>query len=353
MSIKNLRYWVFTSGENGIHGLDWGIKHASEYFSDRQQLDTDYRALLKDFGVPPSLERPTEGVGLILLNWKREDFIAGFIFAGTDHGDRPNTSSVISVIPSELIGKKSVNEVIKDIWTKNNIAEIASKNSQCRPDTLRLEGGRVFSEDVPYFKSSVSWPSYYNGWLQIDGKQRELLSVNAPDLPKEVKPSSGGKLKGILLVLMVVAVACGVYRYFIASSGIVESTPAIKEQNEGVASADLSPTGDHTNQNGNHAPENGEEERTDVDVLRKTLTLLLKGGGLKVKGKSFTVRVSDWDDDKEKRFNKCSVLKGISLKPAGSKGKSIEFSLRSRISEDATINECIEAFLNQITKETR
>ena len=87
--MKNLRYRVFTSGEQGIHGLDWGIKHASEYFADSQQLDTEYRALLKEFGLLPSLERPADEVGLIFLRWKGEDFIAGFIFSGTDHGDRP------------------------------------------------------------------------------------------------------------------------------------------------------------------------------------------------------------------------------------------------------------------------
>lgn len=328
MSIKNLRYWVFTSGERGIHGLDWGIKHASEYFSDRQQLDTEYRALLKEFGLLPSLERPAKEVGLILLRWKGADFIAGFIFAGTDHGDRPNTSSVICVIPSELVGRKSVNELIRDIWAKNNIAEIARKNSQCRPDTLRLEGDSVFTENVPYFKSSVSWPSDYNGWLQIDGKQRELLSVNASALAEEnktleVKKTSGRKLKNIFLVLMIAAVACGAYRYFVTSSG---NTPA------------------------------NNQTQKKIDELREKLARLLKGGA-RIKGKPFTVRIFDWDNDKEKLSDECSKLmmtlqqsKGISPKKVGGTSRSIEFPLRGQISEDATIDECIEAFLSQIQR---
>ena len=116
MSIKNLRYWVFTSGEPGIHGLDWGVKHASEHFTDRQKLDSDYRALLRDFGLPPSLERPVNGAGLVLMSWDKSSFIAGFIFPGTDHGSRPNTSSVIFVIPYEIASVKSVNEIIKTVW---------------------------------------------------------------------------------------------------------------------------------------------------------------------------------------------------------------------------------------------
>ena len=351
MSIKNLRYWVFTSGERGIHGLDWGIKHASEYFSDRQQLDTEYRALLKEFGLLPSLERPAKEVGLILLRWKGADFIAGFIFAGTDHGDRPNTSSVICVIPSELVGRKSVNELIRDIWAKNNIAEIARKNSQCRPDTLRLEGDSVFTENVPYFKSSVSWPSDYNGWLQIDGKQRELLSVNASALAEEnktleVKKTSGRKLKNIFLVLMIAAVACGAYRYFVTSSG---NTPANNQTWNGTTtSGDTSPkpTVDST----------GGEKQKKIDELREKLARLLKGGA-RIKGKPFTVRIFDWDNDKEKLSDECSKLmmtlqqsKGISPKKVGGTSRSIEFPLRGQISEDATIDECIEAFLSQIQR---
>ena len=39
---KNLAYWVFTSGEEGVHGLDWGVKHASKSFPDRYKLDSRY-----------------------------------------------------------------------------------------------------------------------------------------------------------------------------------------------------------------------------------------------------------------------------------------------------------------------
>ena len=221
-----MHYWVFTSGENGIHGLDWGIKHASEYFSDRQKLDTDYRALLKDFGLPPSLERPENETGLILLSWNQSDYIAGFIFSGMDHGDRPNTSSVICVIPSELVGIKSINEILNSIWSNNDIAEIARKNSQHRPDTLRLEGDSLVAENAPYFRNSVSWPGINNGWIQIDGKQRELLRVNAVKAPvtqeeikpitqEGIKPPSRVKLK-IVVALVAVAMTFSAVKYFVS-----------------------------------------------------------------------------------------------------------------------------------------
>ena len=76
-----------------------------------------------------------------------------------------------------------MSELIRDIWTKKNIAEIARKNSQCSPGTLRLEGDSLVAGNVPYFRSSVSWSGINNGWLQIDGVQRELSRVNAVKAP--------------------------------------------------------------------------------------------------------------------------------------------------------------------------
>ena len=363
MSIKNLRYWVFTSGENGIHGLDWGIKHASEYFLDRQQLDTDYRALLKDFGLPPSLERPVNEVGLILLRWKGEDFIAGFIFSGTDHGDRPNTSSVVCLIPSELVGRKSVNELIRDIWTKNNIAEIARKNSQGRPDTLRLEGDKVFYEDVPYFKSSVSWPDYYNGWLQIDGKQRELSRVNAVKAPVtqvEIKPSSKGKLK-IVVALAAVAITFSAVKYFVSwdsennaeipkqedilegSHDVTESPNQSSSQNTSVASED----------NSNRSDEN--TRHAENEELREKLTQFLRDVKRKpvLDGKNTIVRLQlrQWDKEKERLFSEIKRRSNkISLDPKKpSYGKSVEviFSFSVPVSEDIDKGKVIDAFLSQ------
>ena len=63
MICKNLAYWVFTSGEEGVHGLDWGIKHASKSFADRYKLDSRYRSLLEDFSLSPSLEQERAGAG--------------------------------------------------------------------------------------------------------------------------------------------------------------------------------------------------------------------------------------------------------------------------------------------------
>lgn len=360
MSIKNLRYWVFTSGENGIHGLDWGIKHASEYFSDRQKLDTDYRALLKDFGLPPSLERPENEAGLILLSWNQSDYIAGFIFSGMDHGDRPNTSSVICVIPSELVGIKSINEILNSIWSNNDIAEIASKNSQHRPDTLRLEGDSLVAENAPYFRNSVSWPGINNGWLQIDGRQRELSRVNAVKAPvtqMEIKPSSRGKLK-IVVALVVVAMTFSTVKYFVSWNSenkveILRPGDNTRVSNDVAVSQDKlgSPTLLGTLED--TSTKNIVE--AEIIELREKLTKFLadiKGKPIK-DGKNIIFRIGQWDEEKERLFAEIkSKINKISLKPKQPKHNDINievtFSFSAPVSEDIdNIGKVINAILSQ------
>ena len=357
MSIKSLRYWVFTSGESGIHGLDWGIKHASEYFTDRQELDTDYRALLKDFGLPPSLERPANEVGLILLSWKKSDYIAGFIFAGMDHGDRPNTSSVICVIPGELVGRKSVNETLKSVWERNNIAEIAHKNSQHRPDTLRLESDSLVAGNAPYFRSPVSWPGINNGWFQIDGNQRELSRVTAVTttvVQEEIKPS-GGKLK-IIVALVAVAITFSAAKYFSSHSEKTETSDRILPE----VSGDVNQLESKDASNASNDTSSGAAERkrlAKIEKLRDRLTEFLAGTKPVVHGKKFTVRVLKWNEETQKRFDEILDIQKqirplkIAIEPAGKQGKSIEFTLRSPLSQGAAIGECIEAFIDQFKED--
>lgn len=350
-----MRYWVFTSGENGIHGLDWGVKHASEYFADRQKLDTDYRALLKDFGLPPSLERPADEVGLILLSWNKSDYIAGFIFAGMDHGDRPNTSSVICVIPGELVGRKSVNETLKSVWERNNIAEIARKNAQHRPDTLRLEGDSLVAGNVPYFRSAVSWPSINNGWLQIDGKQRELSRVNAVTtsvVKEEIKPS-GGKLK-IVVALLAVAITFSAVKYF--SSGNSENnTEIIRQEDIPEVSNDVKESYNQSDsQDTSLTPKDNFTKNTreaKIEKLREKLTEFLadvKGEPIR-DGENIIFRIRQWNEEKKSLFSEIkSEINKISLKTKNPKdGMSVEviFSLSIPVSGDK--DRIIEVILNQ------
>ena len=218
MICKNLAYWVFTSGEEGVHGLDWGIKHASKSFADRYKLDSRYRSLLEDFSLSPSLEQEREQererpkkAGLILLPWqggekdRDEETLMGFIFPGSDHKGRPNISTVACVVPADVVRALTPSHVTRALWSSNDLERIARKNSEkpgvspegkegsderiaqkdfVRPDTLYLDEEKASSAtEVPFpLSSSLKWPKKDVGYLMIDGVVRDL-SVKKRNLP--------------------------------------------------------------------------------------------------------------------------------------------------------------------------
>lgn len=343
MNTKSLHYWIFTSGEQGIHGLDWGIKHASEYFVDRQKLDTDYRALLKDFGLPPSLERPASEVGLVLLPWDKSDFIAGFVFSGTDHGARPNTSSIICVISSELVGLQSADELLEKIWRKNDIPEIARKNSQNRPDTLRIYGEDISRDVTPYFKNSINWPSVNNGWLQIDGELRELSRVNSVQPPvarDKVETRSQWKMKSLLVLIAVIVVFSGA-KIFTRNSGVPVDVQTL-------APSDIS--GENTsNDNSADEQEKTAEQQAEerITELNEKLTQLFENGEIiKVEDKKAYLRVKNLD---KQLYSDCeSIIGRARLVRAGSR---ITITLRKAVTNNSNIDEIIKALITQTKEE--
>ncbi len=343
MNIKSLHYWVFTSGEQGIHGLDWGIKHASEYFPDRQKLDTDYRALLKDFGLPPSLERPANEVGLILLPWNKSDFIAGFIFPGTDHGERPNTSSVICIIPSELVGTKSINEMLREIWCKNDISEIARKNSQNRPDTLRIYWEDISRDVAPHFIGSISWPGVNNGWLQIDGELKELSRVNSVQSSvarNKVKTRSQRKTKS-LLVLIAVIVAFAGAKMFTRNSGVPVDVQT-------SVSSDISVENTSNDNSADEQEKTAEQQAEErITELHEKLTQLFENGEIiKVEDKKAYIRVKNLD---KQLYSDCESMIGRArLVRSGSR---ITITLRKAVTNNSNIDEIIKALITQIKEE--
>ena len=215
---KNLAYWVFTSGEEGVHGLDWGIKHASKSFPDRYELDSRYRSLLKAFSLLPSLERPRKGAGLILLPWqgggkdRDEETLMGFIFPGSDHKGRPNISTVACVVPVDVVRVLTPSHVTRALWSSNDLERIAQKNS-VRPDTLYLDEEKASSTTevpLPLFPS-LKWPGKDVGYLMVDGHIRDLRGLYPPLCPPTEEAAKKRKLRTprFAALLMVLALALG------------------------------------------------------------------------------------------------------------------------------------------------
>ena len=213
MICKNLAYWVFTSGEEGVHGLDWGIKHASKSFADRYKLDSRYRSLLKAFRLLPSLERPRKGAGLILLPWqgggkdRDEGALMGFIFSGSDHKGRPNISTVACVVPADVLRTLTLSEVVRVLWSSNDLERIARRNS-VRPDTLSLDEKAPSAAEVPLpIPPSLKWPGKDVGYLMMDGRVRDLRGFCPPLCPPAEGAAKKRKLRTPWFAALLVALA--------------------------------------------------------------------------------------------------------------------------------------------------
>lgn len=205
--MKNLSYWIFTSGEKGIHGLDWGIKYASPILTNRSSLDVSYRALdvkyralLEEFSLTPRLSRPDDDkVGLLLLPGENNSALLGFIFPGTDHQQRPNTSTVVCVVPEDLKQTMNVSEAVRCIWCSNDIECIAQQNSSERPDFLQFyedSAAVTKATKILNFNSQLKWPGENDGYIQIN----ERITKLARPIPR-MPQSNNNKFRKIVITL--------------------------------------------------------------------------------------------------------------------------------------------------------
>ena len=183
--MKSLSYWIFTSGEKGIHGLDWGIKYASPIFTNHSSLDVSYRALdikyralLKEFSLRPRLSRPDDDkVGLLFLPAENNATLLGFIFPSIDHQQRPNTSTVVCVVPEDLKQGKDVAEVLRRIWSSNDIERIAQQNSSERPDFLQFYEDTLAvtkATKILNLNLQLKWPGENDGYIQVNERITKL-----------------------------------------------------------------------------------------------------------------------------------------------------------------------------------
>ncbi len=195
-----LNYFIFTSGEKGVHGFDWGVKFlsAKNSLQNPHNLDEFYRKTLSEFNLSPSLERP-ENIGVLLIPFADENLL-GFIFPGHDLKGRPNTITIACKIPDEISKRFNVNDAVKILWNSNNITQISKNN---RPDTLAFNDEISSANEFP-FVNLTAWPNVNNGYIVIDGKVREL---HREIEPKKIKPRSNKTwivLAGVLFAGLII-----------------------------------------------------------------------------------------------------------------------------------------------------
>ena len=273
----NLSYWVFTSGEQGIHGLDWGIKFASESFTDKYALDVEYREALRNFSLSPRLKRPNES-GLIVLPFRESEYIAGFIFPGTDHGGRLNTSSVVALIPREIPRRMTAGELFGRIWCANDIPGIARKNSDSRPDFLTL--GENLTEKFTACGENLRWPGRNEGYISADGDLESLARTEESANDSAAEESHSKSKTGLIIAgVVVMAVIAGGVFMFSESDKPAEINPP--SQNQTAESQTLITSQDSQKQIAESKPEESKPNEPEKNIMDGIISRLESFGGTK------------------------------------------------------------------------
>ncbi|MDR1978128.1 MAG: hypothetical protein LBQ42_05290 [Synergistaceae bacterium] len=207
----SISYFVFTSGERGVAGEDWGVKFVSREPDQKEWLkwDNEYRETTGSFSLSPNLldSKSISLVGngaLVLLPWSGSRVLLGFIFPYQDKLRRLNISLVAALVPDNLCRKHNPAEVAKKLWAQNSIEDIAKrkedrKTLDTRPDSLELDLTVKNDASVlmPKFWGEDSfnklvWPGKNTAAFFVDGRIQECLKE--PSL-SEPSPRLGGVFK--------------------------------------------------------------------------------------------------------------------------------------------------------------
>lgn len=239
--MRKLSYFVFTSGEEGVHGGDYGIKFASDVFGNLRQLDVSYRELLHDFGLPPDIECPQNGVGLLVLQWRQK--LMMFVFADKDLLGRPKTAAVAFSIPADIAASFTPRETARRIWSANDIPEIARRGG-VRPVTAVFPDEPAPEGNYPFVSSSalLKWPNDERAYFSVNRNIREIFrqKKQKEEPPRKKPPVNNGKILVGAVCVMISAVAAGIY--FLSDS--VQDTPTPREIITVTESEDRQPSPD-------------------------------------------------------------------------------------------------------------
>lgn len=202
---RTLPFFIFTSGESGYNGLDWGVKFASTEWGSIQKLDSLYRQTLDVFALRPALERPTEGNIAVLTMPMGKDFLLGLILP---YHDSPQQGSRENII---FIGLKITRERLKTLklgpgqiagallkeektFFVGKRPEERGENLQTRPNFLDFsqETAKKLPKD---YLDLYFWPESGEAFLFIDGRTRTLTAKDRTDPDFASAENRTGKTK--------------------------------------------------------------------------------------------------------------------------------------------------------------
>ena len=155
MNIK-FPYFIYTSGEKGMHGLDWGVKFVSSSWGSPADTDLLYRTLTERYGLRPSLERPNDGEsGFLILPVSKGSF-QGYLFGMVQpyrdsdaQGNRPNISLIACLLSQSLVREFGITpgQVGSTLLQQESLKTLGFRQEERHPD---------FSERPPYIELDVS-----------------------------------------------------------------------------------------------------------------------------------------------------------------------------------------------------
>ena len=155
MNIK-FPYFIYTSGEKGMHGLDWGVKFVSSSWGTPADTDLLYRTLTERYGLRPSLERPNDGEsGFLILPVSKGSF-QGYLFGMVQpyrdsdaQGNRPNISLIACLISKSLVRESGMTpgQISSALFQRKGLKTIGFRQEARHPD---------FSERPPHIEFDVS-----------------------------------------------------------------------------------------------------------------------------------------------------------------------------------------------------
>lgn len=242
MEIKHIPYFIYTSGEEGLSGLDWGVKFASSGL-DKSKLQKEYEKIGQDYWLSIKDDRPSE-LGILVLNKFLSYVIIGFVFPSHDsssQGSRDNITLIGCLVSDELKSEHKLFDVVNALYNSNDLKEIACLDKEKikdvkRPDYLKLDFEKFNSEDNGLLRSLstarndelIQKEFDKDGYWIKDNNIKELKLIVKTEKKenqiqsnneKENKPKGGKTLKitliAFVIILLTIIISSTIASYFI------------------------------------------------------------------------------------------------------------------------------------------
>jgi hypothetical protein len=197
-------YFIFTSGEKGLHGLDWGVKYVSPNWDKPETINRLYTDLAKQFGLSPGLKIPEKnGYGLILMPLappSQTQALMGVFWPYHDsksQGRRTNIALICCKVPASRLRQKGItpDQVANALMRIPGFETLALRKEdrppeyQHRPEHLNLDESLLESMEIESEKLPL-WPSQTEAFVSISGTTERLTQQNKKGKSSSVNVSS-------------------------------------------------------------------------------------------------------------------------------------------------------------------